>query len=324
MFFCNELSIESQFDNRLPDFESALREVLSIRRYLHQQNFELKCRWQLRDREAQQSVKFSTLLHQIDNELKRSILGWLSIDHELPLALVDDVSNIRIHGVPVEESVFADVVFQQYCDETGSVVSFAPSIRFTNQILPVSADVVGTQRSYNIYNIQSLNDAKNRLPVARPRTWEGYIELWKAENQSLQFAPYLLDRMRPEPFERVTADAVERLLHILNDVQSNREAMRLARIEGNSLMEQKHKTCLDELYAKFFQGQNAKFTDESVTNKKDFKRALTFVNPSGGTDLFCSYHGKASHNVWRVHYSWPLGDGQPLCITYIGPKITRG
>jgi hypothetical protein len=78
----------------------------------------------------------------------------------------------------------------------------------------------------------------------------------------------------------------------------------------------------NELRRKYFYGVNARFSDESESNKRTFHQAMTFRLPDG-TPLFCPYHGKIAHRVFRIHYSEPIVHNKPLYIAYIGTKITK-
>lgn len=322
VFFCNELSIEQQFVANGPSFEVALLEVWSIQRYLSKRNVELKCRWQISQRLGRPAFSFAELLKTVDRELGRAIMKWLSFDHGLPLDQLDDITDVHVNGQPVGSSVFSDVVFQNFCVNNGTVVSFKESVQFTASPLDIDAKFSGQQHNFNVQNIHTLVQAKALVPEPLPRTWSGYLFLWAEENKNLQFAPYLFDRIRKEPFDTVIADAATRLLSILNELQTHRLASRDARLAENYVLSEQHTKKVNALHEQYFKGTTAKFTDESVNNKAAYKAELTFTNPNGGPNIFCSYHGKISHNFWRIHYSWPIGDNDPLQVVYIGPKIT--
>ena len=71
-------------------------------------------------------------------------------------------------------------------------------------------------------------------------------------------------------------------------------------------------------------GDKAWFSDSSEGEKHAFKSSLTFPHPDDdGKTLFCTWHGKVSHMVMRLHFSWPIRKGKPVYIVYAGPKITK-
>ena len=92
------------------------------------------------------------------------------------------------------------------------------------------------------------------------------------------------------------------------------------------------KTCFDAqgkrtarghgIYTEHFTGASAKFSDESGINKRRFRQELTF-NTQDGKKMFCAYHGKISYQYYRLHFSWPITNTDPLYIAYLGPKITK-
>ncbi len=81
-----------------------------------------------------------------------------------------------------------------------------------------------------------------------------------------------------------------------------------------------------QIYQDYFTGESdtVMFSDSSDTEKRKFRKALTFPHPRDPKkDLFCPWHGKERHGVLRLHFSWPIRFGEPVYIVYIGPKITR-
>ena len=71
-------------------------------------------------------------------------------------------------------------------------------------------------------------------------------------------------------------------------------------------------------------GDRALFSDSSLSEKRKFRKALTFGHPEKpGGRLFCPWHGKVSHQTLRLHFSWPPQAKQPVHIVYAGPKITK-
>ena len=78
------------------------------------------------------------------------------------------------------------------------------------------------------------------------------------------------------------------------------------------------------IYRDCFSGERALFSDSSDSEKHRFRRELTFSNPEAPADsLFCPMHGKVSHPVLRLHFSWPVVAGKAIHVVYAGPKITR-
>ena len=128
----------------------------------------------------------------------------------------------------------------------------------------------------------------------------------------LTFAPSTFEPILPYPFGKAVANRILERLNVLNqlkncfDMQGNRTT------DGHAL------------YQKHFTGARAWFSDSSETEKTEFRQELTFRHPlSTGEYLFCTWHGKVSTGVYRIHFSWPVTADTPLCVVYVGPKITK-
>ena len=72
-------------------------------------------------------------------------------------------------------------------------------------------------------------------------------------------------------------------------------------------------------------GAHPLFTNESETNLRKFKAALTFpdaIHP--GEHILAGWHGKIKHRCFRLHFAWPVArESSQLQLTYLGPKITK-
>ncbi|MDA1277088.1 MAG: hypothetical protein O2960_23995, partial [Verrucomicrobia bacterium] len=84
----------------------------------------------------------------------------------------------------------------------------------------------------------------------------------------------------------------------------------------------------NEQWSNLMVGNEARFTDSSDDEKRDFKKAMTFTHPVTGQEVFCSWHGKIQTPLYRIHVEWPMPEKvndvyQPLLVAYIGPKLTK-
>lgn len=71
-------------------------------------------------------------------------------------------------------------------------------------------------------------------------------------------------------------------------------------------------------------GGNAWFSDSSETEKSDSRDQLTFQHPDQPRrSLFCPWHGKIRYLELHLHYTWSGRAGEPACVVYLGPKITK-
>jgi hypothetical protein len=79
----------------------------------------------------------------------------------------------------------------------------------------------------------------------------------------------------------------------------------------------------DDLYALYFAGGKALFSDSSDGEKADFNNELHFPHPDGAGHLFCTWHGKVKTPPIRIHFTFPILHNTPLYVMYVGPKITK-
>lgn len=187
-----------------------------------------------------------------------------------------------------------------------------------------------SQLEQQSHEIKDLKDANYRATAAlQSMNWKGGwerseallpVDSWHAvvhnsqlEHKNLIHAPYLLERISDTPFNEALAESVYQLLGILNE-------MGLESNEDNSLTERGL-----ALHQQYFHGSNARFSDESDTNKRHFKLELTFPDPVDPSKrLECSWHGKITQERFRVHFEWPRPKGQKeIKVVYFGPKLTK-
>jgi hypothetical protein len=72
------------------------------------------------------------------------------------------------------------------------------------------------------------------------------------------------------------------------------------------------------------EGEKARMTDSSATEKSDFAQALTFHHPVSGHAVVCAWHAKIKTLQFRIHFEWPKpNSGDRLFVAYFGPKITH-
>ena len=148
---------------------------------------------------------------------------------------------------------------------------------------------------------------------ARPlASWDDLREDSNRRFPGLTFAEDCFAPLVGVPFAKSAADRFVALLDILDrltrafDHAGDRDA------EGHRIIRG------------FFTGKRAWFSDSSASEKRDFRRELTFVDPANPSrSAFCPWHGKVSHLTLRLHFSWPVEAGKPIYIAYAGPKITK-
>ena len=142
-------------------------------------------------------------------------------------------------------------------------------------------------------------------------SWRKMVEVATDSFDALNVCEDAISDLLSTPFTMCAAKKIMSLLRVLNEIVKNTDQLG-ARNDKAQRMINCH-----------FIGDNADFSDESERNKSDFRGALTFKN-SNGEKLFAPWHGKVNTPKLRVHFEWPLKQGNSkLDIYYIGPKLTK-
>jgi hypothetical protein len=167
--------------------------------------------------------------------------------------------------------------------------------------------------SYDVDNLWDVHEVSEKLKtlVLPPASWEEMLRVAKDSFKCLIFLsdPHL--DLLSTPFSRGASERIFLLLGVLD------------RIAQNTNDDGSRNESAKNLYDTFFVGEKPAFTDESDSNKHDFKKDLTFVN-SDGEDVFAPWHGKINSPKIRIHFEWPRPANQKnVKILFVGPKITK-
>ena len=129
---------------------------------------------------------------------------------------------------------------------------------------------------------------------------------------NLAFTDKCFEPLAGVPFAKGATERIRVLLDILDRLACAFGADGERTPEGN------------RIYQDYFTGDRALFSDSSDQEKHRFRNELTFPHPdSPDRSLFCTWHGKERHMTLRVHFSWPIREGNPVYVVYVGPKITK-
>jgi len=140
-------------------------------------------------------------------------------------------------------------------------------------------------------------------------SWNDLLEWVGRCCENLLLSPEINSQLPPQ-FDPVVSDQSKRLLSVLNEMVG--------------VLNADEREAFEEIRVKWMHGDRARFSPSSVTDIRDFGPQLTFRNPHTGNDVLCSWHGKISRETIRIHYGWPLEEGETrLFVAYIGPKITK-
>ncbi|VAW37529.1 hypothetical protein MNBD_CHLOROFLEXI01-955 [hydrothermal vent metagenome] len=318
-FLLNELSIHNQFaDSHI--FISSLKQILGIRRILQEAGHHLHCTNRLLTRPTYEDVQVNTVLIQPNfRELGLRVRIWLSkegpfwdtpSEHDFKkdyFTLADDDDFL------VTKSALAEAAFLAADNQLCSTISFSPS-DFCFSSLSIAwhrETVMPVFDIQNLWEAQPVRTLLRHLPIAIT-SWDGMLEIARQRFQFLSFVENILEYLDGVPFRQATAKRSLELLAILNELQQCFDGNGKRTREGH------------EIIKNHFQGNSARFSDESLKNKHSFEREMTF-DLLGGRSVFCPFHGKIGTETgpMRIHFTWPVTADSSLYIVYIGPKITK-
>lgn len=314
-FFLNELSLHGQFNN-VRDFLPALEEALKCREEINKLGFRLYCERRISIRPVFGEGIFQKAVMNIGNpNVTRSVMIWISKDGPF----WDDTA-VREHGPDdyfeyeqdlITDSSLAEAAFRVAQKQDCGSISFQPS-RFQTTPLRVIWHKPDGQQAIEVRNFWNHADLQVYLVQLRPATnsWKDLIDRSKTDFPRLTFLDSLFDYLEGEPFNSTIANKATNLLGILNTLKACFDE------KGNRTK------AGEEIMDNYFRKENAIFSDESESNKNDFREQLTFTL-SSGEKIFCPFHGKIRHRTFRLHFSWPIKHNEPLYIVYLGPKITK-
>jgi hypothetical protein len=317
-FFFNELSIHNQFHNS-EQFLNSLQLLWSCKELLNKYGYKLKCgRLILYQRQAVNGLDFQKTIGALNNvNLQRLIRRW--IDQDGPFW---DGDEERVHNKDdyfsneadeiVTDTSLAEVACLTFKGEKAFTVSVKPSMYEKNPILInwyISTDETRRVLINNFWESTELTYLLDSLepPIG---SWEQLINNIKKSYNNLVFLPNFDKELLSQPFNHTISEHIVGLLSILSEFKDCFDDNGQRTLRGYAI------------YQDYFTGDNAKFSGESDQNKRDFEKEMTFYDENG-EKIFCPYHGKISHNFYRIHFSWPITKEGNLYIGYIGPKITK-
>jgi hypothetical protein len=317
-FYLNELSLHNQFHSQ-EHFLNSIRLFWNCKELLRRYHFGLNCsRLALGNRPVINSLNFRSSIGNLQNrDLQRIILRW--IDQEGPFW---DDDQVRVHSPDdyfsneaeeiVTDTALAEAAYLSWKGRSSAVVSLNPSSYLTTPIKITWYKSEEKKNDITINNYWETVELEKLLVTLVPpiQSWHQLILRITSDFSNLTFLPGLEHCLQGQPFNTTIATHVIELLSILNKFKGCFEENGERSTKGH------------EIYNEFFTGEKAKFTDESVTNKRKFKKDLTFLD-SNGNEIFCPYHGKISYQSYRIHFSWPITKDGNVYIAYIGPKITK-
>lgn len=306
----NELSIHGQFHDP-PAFRDALARLMTMRATACRYGREVHCHRAFLSVEPQAGVSLQQTLGQLAESKRRAVFGWLT---RAGPCLHDGNDWFECRGDPVTDTAVGEAAYRTLHGVTAGLLSVTPSnwsfspVEVTWRDRPDRLEdlsvVLGNWWDPQVLE-RSLQTAEQQIS-----SWEHLRHVSTTRFERLTFAGNCFEAMSGVPFAKSAAERIRVLLKVLDRFAREFDTDGRRTPEGQ------------RIYQDFFTGKNSRFADSSDTEKRDFRKELTFPHPSHtGKYLFCTWHGKVAD--YRIHFSWPVRFGEPVYVVYVGWKITR-
>ena len=310
----NDLSLHGQFDD-ITAFRNAVGHVMKMRTLAQRFGCDLYCHRNVANAQVTSSIRMVQAAQVLDMSARQALMRWITQHGPF-------WEDTQQHGPDDYLACGEEVVSERGIGEAAygcfhgldrRLVSLSPSSWLFSPI-PVTwhrDDNVTTANVENYWEADKLEETLKAAPVPM-RSWKDLEETASTRYPVLTFSQDTFSPLLPRPFSIGAANQILQILNVLHERKTSFDGLGRLTDEGHAL-ERKH-----------FAGDTAWFSDSSDTEKAEFKRELTFRHPlHGGEYLFCTWHGKVRSGFLRVHFSWPITADTPLCVVYVGPKITR-
>ena len=314
----NDQSLHEQFHS-VAAFREAFSRVMGMRNAARVFGRELHCQRALliMNPIARMSMQQAIMAFPIENE-RRAAMVWLSRAGPF----WDDARQhtagdwLESGDEVVTDTAIGEAAFRMVHGVGCGLVSFFPSSwNFTPiEVWWRREDAELGDRSVALENWWEVTALREALRSSLPSiaSWDGLREASRKRFGALTFADGCFEPLRGVPFSKSAADRFVVLLGVLDQLARAFDERGERNAEG-------HRISQDH-----FTGECALFSDSSSSEKRKFRRELTFTHPEDATrSLFCPWHGKVSHLTLRLHFSWPVEAEKPVYIVYAGPKITK-
>lgn len=315
-WFVNDLSLAGQYPTS-EAFVGDLKQFLALRNRSPLLASRLFCSRTICYRPVSQNHDFQhAVMGSGDKLLTNLVLNWITkagpFWEEQRQPVTDDY--FHCHQTEVTEFGLGEAARRKLGGASTNSISF-PGAGFDYSPLPVIQGLLEEPIStIEVENQWKWEDVQRAVEAAMPPiiNWEQMLTEARGRFDHLDLVADCGDPLKSEPFSQYVVERVFELLKVLNEYIS-------CMAESCAPTERNH-----ELIAQHFTGEKSWFSDESTSNKQDFKNKLEFADPAQpGDKIFCPWHGKINTPPYRIHFEWPPRPKAKLRVFYIGPKITK-
>ncbi len=313
----NDLSLHEQFHDAA-EFETALSKFMRLRNLARVFGQEVYCHSNLLASCPMPGSRLRQVVGQLsDRNKRRALMLWLT-NHG---PFWDDPSkhspddDFEVNGEAVTNSAVAEAAYRSWLGIESGLASFKPSKWNASPILVnwhhSLGDAEDTKISLSNWWEEEPFEAWLESNVPPPKSWDELRAIAPARFPRLVFADSCFAAMEHRPVKLRSIKHCIVLLKTLNRLAEAFDNAGERTPEGH------------EIYQQHFTG-GGWYSDSSDSEKAKFMKKMTFSHPRcPREELFCPWHGKFSHDVLRMHFSWPVVADEPVYIVYVGPKLTK-
>ena len=314
-FLVNDLSMAGQFPN-LAVFQQAVARIMLIRRTIQQHGYALSCHLSLASAQVTHDLVMQQAVGRLPIDVRRAWMIWLTQQgpHWEDERIHHGDDWLEVDGKIVTESAAGEAAV---CCSRGlrrELVSFDPSSWLRTPLVVRWIRDDGANDDIPVPNHWE-HESVERTLQANPQPVGSWSDLAARSVQRCSQLVFSEDAFTPldnRPFVPSAAERIRVLLNTLNRLKSCFDESGSRSAEGHRLVHD------------HFSETKHWFSDSSESEKRRFKKELTFRDPRDTSKtLFCTWHGKVKTPQYRIHFSWPVNADTPLCVVYIGPKLTK-
>jgi hypothetical protein len=315
--FLNDQSLHGQFRDSSA-FRKSLSGIMEMRALARRFDRDVHCHWAILTRDVLRDVSLQRAVGALPRDQQRAVMSWL--DRGGPFWSLDRRHGgddyLESGGDVVTDSAIGEAAFRTLHGVEGNLMSFTPSGWNQSPVEVIwRREAEGfDDESVEVENFWTVGRLQERLARAMPpiRSWSQLQQVSERGFPRLVFGEKCFSPLGALPFRRSAATRILELLRILDRFAVAFHADGSRNHEGHML------------YRDHFTGDNAAFSDSSLTEQRDFGQKLRFPHPDAPDQVVpCTWHGKIRTMTLRMHFSWPVRHGQPVYVMYIGQKITR-
>lgn len=318
----NELSLAGQFSSP-EEFRVALEALLKLRNKEPCLKDRLYCSRQFQACQVTATHNFAQAVRALNDRTYTSlVLGWVAkagpfwTDEDKRMSNEDDY--FECETIDVTDQGLGEAARRKIKAVDARCFSFQGAFDscVNSPILVIHGLPEDPIRTVEIVNCWQTSQIADSIQAQKEyRNWTDVEVEARARFTLLKISDDAMEPLHPVPFSQLVTHRIFELLEVLNRL--------VAETNEKGALSPTGKT----LYSEHFTGGKAWFTDESSTNKNDrrFKERMTFKDPENeNQSIFCSWHGKIKTPQLRIHFQWPLPNGESIIkVVYIGPKITK-